>query len=389
MTDDFDDFDAVVIGGGPAGSMSALLLAKRRWRVALIERGERFRDKACGHCLNLRVHPLLQREGLLDDVRARSVGRSQWLRVHLGKREPATIALSDGHRAGGYLLVPRREFDQLLRDRAAQAGATVVQSACACLRSTDEHGAVVEVRLPQRQTRRLRCRLVIGADGLRSGVARVAGLAATKRIGRKFGFAFDVHCPRADLLSPETIEMFVVPGGYLGVVNQGGGVLHLAGLVSPHNADATSPVSFVATVARRFDLLCRVGLASTTAGQVAKVLGAGPIPCRPRSVANDYVALVGDAAGYVEPFTGEGMSWALTSAEVLAEVVADQSPGDWTPAAARRYSRAWRDRIGRRQWLCRLVSWSLGRPRLLGLLAGAVARPGPLTRRLVREVVMP
>ncbi len=346
-----DEFDAVVIGGGPAGSMSALLLAKRRWRVALIERGGRFRDKACGHCLNLAVHPLLQREGLLDDVRARSVGRSQRLRLHLGQREPVTIALADGHRAGGYLLVPRREFDQLLRDRAARAGATVIQSACACLRSTDEHGAVVEVRSPQRQTRRLRSRLVIGADGLRSGVARAAGLAATKRTGRKFGFALDVHCPRADLLSPDTIEMFVVPGGYLGVVNQGRGVLHLAGIVSPHDADASRPVSFVATVARRFDLLRRVGLVNAAALHAAKVLGAGPIPCRPRAVAGRRIALVGDAAGYVEPFTGEGMSWALTSAEVLAEVVADQAPGDWTPAAARRYRRAWQARIGRRQWL--------------------------------------
>ncbi|MEE9130215.1 MAG: NAD(P)/FAD-dependent oxidoreductase [Phycisphaerales bacterium] len=384
-----DEFDAVVIGGGPAGSMSALLLAKRRWRVALIERGGRFRDKACGHCLNLAVHPLLQREGLLDDVRARSVGRSQRLRVHLPKREPATIALGDGHRAGGYLLVPRREFDQLLRDRAARAGATVVQSACACLRSTDEHGAVVEVRSPPRQARRLHCRLVIGADGLRSGVARAAGLAATKRIGRKFGFALDVRCPRADLLAPDTIEMFVVPGGYLGVVNQGRGLLHLAGLVSPPDADASRPVSFVATIARRFDLLRRVGLANAAAAQVAKVLGAGPIPCRPRAVAAGRVALVGDAAGYVEPFTGEGMSWALTSAEVLAEVVADQAPGDWTPAAARRYRRAWRDRIGRRQWLCRAVAWSLQRPLILGVLAGAVARPGPLTRGLLGKVVMP
>ena len=385
-----DEFDAVVIGGGPAGSMSALLLAKLGWRVVLIERGGRFRDKACGHCLNLAVHPLLQREGLLDDPpMAGSVGRLQRLRLHLGQREPATIALADGHRAGGYLLVPRREFDQLLRDRAAQAGATVIQSARACLRSTDEHGAVVEVRSPQRQTRRLRSRLVIGADGLRSGVARAEGLAATKRIGRKFGFALDVRCPRADLLSPDTIEMFVVPGGYLGVVNQGRGVLHLAGLVSPHDADASRPVSFVATVARRFDLLGRVGLANAAALHAAKVLGAGPMPCRPRAVAGEWVALVGDAAGYVEPFTGEGMSWALTSAEVLAEVVADQSPGDWTPAAARRYRRAWRDRIGRRQWRCRLVSWSLGHPRWVGLLAGAVTRPGPLTRGLVGKVVMP
>ena len=384
-----DDFDAVVIGGGPAGSMSALLLAKLGWRVALIERGGRFRDKACGHCLNLRVHPLLQREGLLDDVRARSVGRSQRLRLHLGQREPVTIALADDHRASGYLLVPRREFDQLLRDRAARAGATVVQSARACLRSTDEHGAVVEVRSPPRQARRVRCRLVVGADGLRSGVARAAGLATKKRIGRKFGFALDVRCPRADLLSSETIEMFVVPGGYLGVVNQGRGLLHLAGLVSPPDADASSPVSFVAMVARRFNLLRRVGLADTAASHVAKVLGAGPIPCRPRSVTGESVALVGDAAGYVEPFTGEGMSWALEGAEVLADVVVDQSPGNWTRATADRYRRAWQARIGRRQWMCRAVAWSLERPRLLGVLAGAVARPRPFARGLVGKVVMP
>ncbi len=384
-----DEFDAVVIGGGPAGSMSALLLAKLGWRVALIERGGRFRDKACGHCLNLAAHPLLQREGLLDDVRARSVGWSQRLRVHLGQREPATIALADGHRASGYLLVPRREFDQLLRDRAVRAGATVIQSARACLRSTDEHGAVVEVRSPQRQTRRLRCRLVIGADGLRSGVARAAGLAATKRIGRKFGFALDVRCPRADLFAVDTIEMFVVPGGYLGVVKQGFSMLHLAGLVSPGHTTSPNPLSFVATVARRFDLLGGVGLANAAALHAAKVLGAGPIPCRPRAVAGEWVALVGDAAGYVEPFTGEGMSWALTSAEVLAEVVADQSPGDWTRATARQYRRAWRDRIGHRQWLCRAVAWSLKHPRLLGVLAGAVARPRPFTRGLVGKVVMP
>ncbi len=119
------------------------------------------------------------------------------------------------------------------------------------------------------------------------------------------------------------------------------------------------------------------------------VVGAGPMPCRPRAVATSSVTLVGDAAGYVEPFTGEGMSWALTSAEVLADVAADQSPGDWTRAAASRYRRAWRDRIGHRQRLCRAVAWSLQRPRLLGVLASAVARPGPLTRGLVGKMVTP
>ena len=117
-----DQFDAVVIGGGPAGSMSALLLAKLGWRVALIERGERFRDKACGHCLDLRAFETLRREHLLDDVRTLAVGKAQRLCLRIPKRQPLNISLADESCPDGHLVVPRREFDQLLRDRAAQAG---------------------------------------------------------------------------------------------------------------------------------------------------------------------------------------------------------------------------------------------------------------------------
>jgi len=64
------DFDALVIGGGPAGSSTARGLARLGWRTALVEHGSRHRPKACGDCLNVRGVRLLQRAGLLDDVRA-------------------------------------------------------------------------------------------------------------------------------------------------------------------------------------------------------------------------------------------------------------------------------------------------------------------------------
>ena len=98
------------------------------------------------------------------------------------------------------------------------------------------------------------------------------------------------------------------------------------------------------------------------------------------------VALVGDAAGYVEPFSGEGMSWALESASVLAEVLADERPGAWTPDT---YRRAWRDRIGRRQRWCRGLALALGRPHLCRLLFRGAAGHPRLVRWLVGRVVRP
>jgi hypothetical protein len=73
-------------------------------------------------------------------------------------------------------------------------------------------------------------------------VARAAGLADGGPHGRKYGFAFDVPAPgRADAIQPDTIEMFVVAGGYLGVVNRGGGDLHVAGLVGGRAPDGNTP----------------------------------------------------------------------------------------------------------------------------------------------------
>jgi flavin-dependent dehydrogenase len=230
---------------------------------------------------------------------------------------------------------------------------------------------------------------VVGADGLSSGVAAAAGLREVGCGGRKFGFASDVTGPGAGVIRPDTIEMFVVPGGYLGVVRHGREGVHVAGLVSLGATATRSPSAFIESVAGRFALLREAGLQRLEQRGYGRWLGAGPIPCRPRAVAGDRVALVGDAAGYIEPFTGEGMSWALEGAEVLSEVLADRMPGEWTPATALAYRRAWRARVGRRQRLCRALALALGRSGLqAGLFYAASGHP-ILSRWLVRRVVTP
>ncbi len=381
-----DDFDAIVIGGGPAGSCTARALARLGWRTALIEHGSRHRPKACGDCLNVRGVQMLQRAGLLDDVRALAVGSTRQVRVHVAGRSPFTAPLPAGD-AGVGLLVPRDRFDQLLVDRAAEAGVHVFQPVSARVVELTRHGARVALR-GSGAASRARCRLLVGADGLRSAVADASGLGRRRTNGGKFGFAIDVDGPARGGVTPGTIEMFVVRGGYLGVVARSDRRMHVAGLVS-RAAAAGNPVEFVEFVARRFDVLRPSGLHRLRQSSVNRLLGAGPIPCRPRGVACVRVALVGDAAGYVEPFSGEGISCALESAEVLADTLARETPGEWTPATARVYQGKWTRRIGRRQHLARLLARALERPGLTGGLVSVTGRYPTIAAWLVRMAAGP
>lgn len=377
-------YDAIVIGAGPAGSSAARLLALRGWRTALIEHGPRHRGKACGDCLSARAATLLDRAGLLDGVRGLAAGATRRVRVHVDANRTIGASLpADGrHRPG--LLVERHRLDQFLTDRAAEEGVEVVQPGTARIGRITARDVLVHVAAEGR-TRDLRAGLVVGADGLRSSVARAAGIDSRRLSVPKYGFAgaFGPTRGRCDAVTPETIEMFLVPGGYIGVVNLGGGLLHVAGLVGGDAKPAGGPAALIERAARRFGLMREAGLDGCRGALQGRLLGAGPMPSRPRHVARGRVALVGDAAGFVEPFTGEGMSWALESAETLAAVAGD----GWNAAAAARYRTAWARGVGRRQRRCRLIAGALQRPFLRGALAHLAGGHPSVLRYLVTQAV--
>jgi flavin-dependent dehydrogenase len=217
---------------------------------------------------------------------------------------------------------------------------------------------------------RLRGRLLVGADGLGSTVGDRS--APRSRRGRKIGFSLDVaHAPGARP-EPGAIDMLVLRGGYVGAVRSGPDRLHVAGLL-----DTTRGGRHPAELLR--DASAALGI-DPDAPRSARWFGAAPMPWRPAAVAGPRSALVGDAAGYVEPFTGEGLSWAFESARLLAEAVAEAPPGTWSGRAAARYRRAWRRSIGARQRTCRWIAAALERPGLFTLL------PEGARRVLVREL---
>ncbi|MEC9372364.1 MAG: NAD(P)/FAD-dependent oxidoreductase, partial [Planctomycetota bacterium] len=297
-------FDAIVIGAGPAGSLSAILLNRAGWRTALIERAPRHRNKTCGHCLSPRALPLLERHNLLDETRRASRGSTAPLPVHLapGRAITAPIARPDPG-----LLIPRHRFDQLLIDRAAREGVHVIQPAAARFADMHDRAALVHIREGARP-RIASASLIVAADGLRSRFARDARIPM-RTTGRKFGFSFDLPASTAPEFAESTVHMFVSRHGYLGVARQSDNTLHAAALVGPRreNDDEIDPFTFLRNLAHLHPRLAPIA-ESASPHTAAHFIAAGPMPCAPALVARQRLALVGDAAGYHEPFTGEGIT---------------------------------------------------------------------------------
>ena len=374
-------FDAVVIGGGPAGALSALQLAQLGWSVLLVERGGRNRTKTCGHCLNARALRILGRFDLADDVRRIATQTTTNLRVHQAHAQQMFCTpISEG------LQVERSEFDQLLRDHAAKAGVFVLHGASARLLPRREDGAHLIVRSAS-ATLQISTRLAIGADGVGSQVARLAGLAGEARHGRKYGFSFDVAIPSVHSNGRHAIEMFLMPGGYLGMIREAGR-LHLAGLVSSQMSPLKrEPLAFTRWAARRHRGLSELGLDRLAAGAVEHLTAIGPMPWQPARIADATTALVGDAASFIEPFTGEGMGWALLSAEALGQAAGECKPGGWDEHVALKYSAAWANSVYRKQRLCRMIAPILARPLLSMALFKLGNHVQPVARRIISQAV--
>jgi len=374
---------AIVIGGGPAGAASAAVLCARGWKTTVIERSEGAHAKCCGECLVARAAPMLRVLGLGAALDEAVCARTRQVRVHDVRRAGGaaqTLRMVQEFGAHGCgFVVPRARFDAAMLAGAARLGASVERGAGARVLLAPGARPVVE----RRNGVRSEADLVIGADGAGSAVARAAGLAPL-RPGRKFGFACTWDAAPAAALAEipgESIEMLVAVGGYLGLVRRGCAV-HAAALVDSRTPLAGPPARVLEFFAAR-----HAGVSALVAsGAPAMEGGAGPLPWRPRGVATDGVALVGDAAGYAEPFTGEGMGWAVESALHLGQAL-DAFGGAWDARTAVRYEALYRTRIRSKQARCLAIAGVLQRPRIFGAACAAArvlpAVPGWFVRQVV------
>lgn len=325
-----DQPEVVVVGAGPAGSATALLLARTGIDVLLVDRSRFPRAKPCGDCLSLEATRVLDRLGVLqavsDQAPASLLG---WRIVSPGGRyfDARFSAAGPGVTARvGALALRRRDLDACLFRAALGAGARTLSPATV---ESFEPGSSPRLRLRGEagEAIELNPRFVVGADGLRSRVARCAGRVRRAPRLRKFSLTLHVR----DVVGVDELgEMHVSDGLCLGIAPVGRGVHNLT-LVADSRRHAHEVRSgagpFFASALRCFAAL-PAGLAAATldgvplqealACDLPGFLASGPfdVPCG--SAAGAGFALVGDAAGYFDPFTGQGVYQALRGAELLA-----------------------------------------------------------------------
>lgn len=325
-------FDLLVAGGGPAGLVTALLAARRGLSVTVLEPRASPIDKACGEGLMPAAVELLA--GLGVDVPG-----LPFRGIHYADATRGVDALFRGGPGRG---VRRTALHASLADAVAKTGVEVVPRTAENV-VQDADGVSVAG---------FRARYLAAADGLHSPIRRGLGLQRPSRGPARHGLRQHYAvAPWTDL-----IEVHWTPGAEAYVTPVAPGLVGVAILTTARGPYADQVARFPT-------------LAAHLADPVGGVRGAGPLRQRVASRVAGRVLLVGDAAGYVDALTGEGLAVAWASAAELIACVAADRPGD--------YERRWRQASRRYRLLTGGLLWARNRPLLSRAIVPAAARlPG-------------
>ena len=306
-----------MVGGGPAGSTTALLLARLGHSVLLLDKATFPRHKACSEYANAGAVQVLSEIGLLDDALAAGAHRLTEMRVHSpeGRQFAAQFErASAGRHAIG---LSRYRLDAMLLEAARAAGVTVLERAH--VRKVElQPGAPACVEASYGgSTVRLHAPMIVGADGHHSCVTRSLGLDQSRRWPRRVGL---VAHYRQVAGNDHGGDLYVTSDGYAGLAPLEAGLTNIA-LVIPESAVKQRSGSIDALFETRLAAIPEMSQRLEGAVRVGDVRGVGRLGHRVRRAAGDGYVLVGDAAAFLDPFTGDGIYEALRGAQLAAPVI--------------------------------------------------------------------
>ena len=372
--------DVIVVGAGPAGAAASILLVERGWSVTLLDKAAFPRPKICGEYLSPESARILDRLGALKAV---DEAGGQPLRGMKIVAPDGTVIVGSYPTTGPWrshrdyaLAIPRERLDHILVERARSLPVDVRERhrVTGLVREgrkvTGVHAQDADGRALE-----LRARLVIGADGRASAVAAALGLLRPHPLRR---MALIQHVAGLHGFD-ERGEIFVDPPDYAILNPVAPGLVNL-GLVVP----LAHARPFAGRLETFFHARLRQmpRLASRLEGMkpVGSLQAMGPLAYRVKAPRAGGVMLVGDAAGFYDPFTGEGIFTALRSAELLAEVAhAALDRGTLGATALRPYVDARRECFRGKERLTRALQFVIARRRLANAAAHALlCRPALL-----------
>jgi flavin-dependent dehydrogenase len=382
------DAEVIVVGGGPAGASTAHALAREGVDVLVLDRAKFPRDKTCAEYLSPQASRVLSDMNVLDEIERSSPAHLAGMKVRAPNGQYAYGEFASTHGFRGFrdhgLAVRRIILDAIVLEGARSAGARVEELVRITDVVKDSAGRVSGVNVigADGSLRALTSRFVVGADGLRSVVGRRLGLTRTSRFFPK-RIALVAHYRGVRDVGPFG-EMHVDHKGYFGIVDVGRGLMNVAVVVPMSRAREIGEGRaefFEEWIASRPHLAERfVG-----AERVTPVRATGPFASVSRPAWAPGAALVGDAADFFDPFTGEGIYAALRGGELLAPFIVEALRG--APADESRvlsgYESARRREFGGKWKLERIVGMAIAYPYFLNNAAKALSRHKDMADLLV------
>lgn len=369
--------EVVIVGGGPAGSVLATLLARRGRGVVILDRSSFPRPKPCGESLNPGGVRALFDHGLGEAVEALgpSTMRGWVLRSASGTSATADF---DGPKTRAWG-VPRSRLDATLLDAARSAGARVVEETTLLGCETGGRGGRPPRLVARDRSGRkleLQPRVLVGADGLGSRVATSLGWRRPPRGPRKASLSFRVYGTRTD---PERGTLFLGNSTTLGIapVSADGREWNVTLVASP---DPSGRIEDGARMAADPHGLLheRMAAAGIEWLEGPRIVGgpwtSGSFHRRNRTVTGPGVLLVGDAAGYYDPLTGQGISRAIRGAEIAAQAVDLGFREGRTNSEFPGYASALERMIRPTRTLQKAIEFVVSRPRVRDAAVGALRR---------------
>jgi flavin-dependent dehydrogenase len=387
-----ENWDVIVLGAGIAGSATAFWAAKLGLKVLLVEAKRFPREKVCGGCLNSRAQHMLESIGILDDLR--SAGAVPLTQLHVRVQQ-----LGYTWSIPTLLSVRRSTLDSLLTQAAIRAGVSFLSETTGSIVSKDQESVQVRLQRTKHDTTSTNLiatsKLVVLATGLtRSGLApRNATLATSKQTTANqantaqtwpstisHDSRIGVHCliseedwqawfssSHVQLGSPNRqLNMLSGSNGYVGICLSDGGQVDLAAALAPNslrgntqnsksmrNLAGGNKAGIPHAVA---EILQECGVNVAPEFLNTKWQSTPELTRQSHCVAKENVFLVGDALGYIEPFTGEGMSWGLENAVKLAPLLHQALTTGDIHSAETEWAKVVQQQRRTRQTVCRWVA---------------------------------
>jgi flavin-dependent dehydrogenase len=350
-----EDYDAIVVGGGPSGATAAALLARAGWRVALVEKARFPRRKVCGEFISETTWPLLRQLGVSTPLLNIAGPPVRRVGVYAGNvMVTAKLASKAASAQGGGRAVGREHLDTLLLQRAAIVGATIWQPYA--LAQFVKHDSGYDCTVVDKSTRDslvLRSRLIVAAHG-----SWESGPLPTQDLRRRPSpadlFGFKAHFISSALPS-DLMPLLAFPGGYGGMVHTDAGRVSLSCCIRRDQLERCrrqSPgVRAGQAVLVHIASSCRgVSLALAATALDGVWLSSGPLRTGIRTFGREGIFAIGNAAAETHPIVAEGISIAIQSAALLCEQLIARpelrrngaGPASAFKAARVHYARAWR-----------------------------------------------